>query len=144
MLTMCLVLSLVVNFSFGLLKTKSKFFTSHILWIWSVCAFASTCIYCCTHSTWPLRAFLHYTSKAPVFFSVFPSYISAFSQAEFSYQGGVSISTLVYAWWVHLSTRGINFEIIGQRDFVPFGLLLFPSKGRDSQGEEIWVVWSFC
>ena len=67
---------LVVKFSNDMLKTKSNTYSLHILCIWSIWAFVSTCIYCCTHCTSPLRAFSHFiccTPKAPTFpvFSTF-------------------------------------------------------------------------
>jgi hypothetical protein len=61
---------LIVNFSFDMLKTELNVYSSHILCIWSVWAFVSTCIYCCTHCIAPLRASLHsdcYTPRAPAF-----------------------------------------------------------------------------
>ena len=106
-----------MNTSLKCLKMNQNAYTSHILCIWSVWAFASMCIYCCTKSTTPLRAFLHsdwYTPEAPTFSPFSPIFcISAFSQGEFSCQGGVFVSTLNCAWWIHLSTRGRDFEIFG-------------------------------
>jgi hypothetical protein len=66
------------------LKLNQNAYTSHILCICAVSVFSSTCIYCCTHSTTRLRAFLHshwYTPEA-LGFSPFSSLFctSAFSQ----------------------------------------------------------------
>lgn len=47
----------VVNTSLKCLKLNQNTYTSHILCICPVWASASTCIYCCTLSTTPLRAF---------------------------------------------------------------------------------------
>jgi hypothetical protein len=156
----------VVNTSLKWLKLNQNAYTSHILCIWSVWASASTCIYCCTLSTTPLRTFLHsnwYTHEAPAF-SPFPTLccISAFSKGEFSCRGEFFISTLICAWWVHLSTRGEILRFPGSsikgEKFCLLGFL--SSKGRDVlfgavglwerflrvlwQGEENWAFCSFC
>ena len=60
----------VVNISLKCLKLIQNTYTSHILCICLVWASASTCIYCCTLSTAPLRAFFTvcwYTPEAHAF-----------------------------------------------------------------------------
>jgi hypothetical protein len=114
------------------LKLNQNAYTSHILCTWSVWAYASMCIYCYTLSTTPLRTFLHsdwYTPEAPIFFFAFPTLCcnSSFSQGEFSCRKEVFLSTLVYAWWVHLPTRRRDFEI---------------SRFLYQGGCVIWSCWS--
>jgi hypothetical protein len=53
----------VVNTFLKCLKLNQNAYTSHILCIWSIWASASTCIYCFTLSTTPLRTFLHFDCK---------------------------------------------------------------------------------
>jgi hypothetical protein len=124
------------------LKLNQIVYTSHILCIWLVLAFASTCIYCCTHNTSPLRAFLHsdwYTPEAPAYSPFFC--ISAFSQGKFSCQGEVSVSTHLCVWWVHLSTRGRDFEVLASKQGGEiFALGEWFRKGRYFQGKRLWIL----
>jgi hypothetical protein len=122
----------MVNFSFDMLKTKSNAYSSHILCIWSVWASVSTCIYCCTHGTTPLRAFLHfdcYTPKAPILsaFStfhlrslhslrgvVFFLFLPCLKLVEYTCQQGDKFwENLAFGSFGENSSRGSNSQILG-------------------------------
>jgi hypothetical protein len=81
-----------------------------LLYIWSV----STCIYCCTHCTTPLRAFLHttcYTPEALAFFA-FPA----------------------FSFWSLHSLRGNQL-------LSPFTLSWRLLTALVNKGENFWVFW---
>jgi hypothetical protein len=116
------------------------------LCIWSVWVFASTCIYCCTHSIAPLRAFLHSdwcTAEAYAYSPFSPLLLFCI------FLGGVLLSRGSFCLYPHLClispliNKGTNFEIFvlltSGRDFVHFTLLLFPSlKGNSCFGRMLW------
>ena len=117
------------------LKLNKNAYTSHIFFIWSVWVFASTCIYYCTHSTTPLRAFfmfwLLYSWSSCIFST--PFLLCIFR--------GSSLVKGSFCLYPHLClmspfiNKGRDFDFFGLLTrgdiFVHFRILLFPSsKGR--------------
>jgi hypothetical protein len=133
-----------VNTSLKCLKLNQNTYTSHILCIWPVWASASTCIYCCTLSTSPLRAFfilwLVYSWSSCIF-----SISYSLLHFCFSLRGVLlsreSFSFYPCLWLISsLVNKGIDFEIsrflyLGG-EFCLSGFLSF-KRAR-------CVIWSYC